>query len=196
MEDYYDIDGILSEQQRIPCEMVIEGTQLGFLDNNPGEDIPIGSQVELPLWLAGILAMSEQVGIEMPKAYGTSIRSSMKASTTNIDLHRLGPYYYLFGAKLTNIIDDVDLQKLLANTFRERLGIIMDYAHGRMGAEQTTMFARMDHTERDLYRIEQHSANLFRRWQRRELDHDDDGANTSRSTATLMTPLKRPASMI
>lgn len=112
----------------------------------------------------------------------------------------------------------MDLQKLLANTFRERLGIIMDYAHGRMGAGQTTMFARMDHTERDcknsnyyyyynginlfyayyllhiVYRIEQNSANLFRKWQRRELDHDE-GVDTS-STATLITPLKRPASLI
>ncbi|KAI9595838.1 hypothetical protein BDF19DRAFT_440228 [Syncephalis fuscata] len=196
MEDYYDIDSILSEQQRIPCEMIIEGTQLGFLDNNPGEDIPKGSLVELPLWLAGILVMSEQVDINMPKAYGNSVRSSMKASTANIDLQRLGPYYYLFGGKLTNIIDDVDLQKLLANTFRERLGLIMDYAHGRMGAEQMAMFTRMDHTERDLYRIGQHSANLFQRWHRRELDHEEGLEGSAISTALVTTPLKRPASMM
>jgi GINS complex subunit 3 len=105
--------------------------------------------LEMPFWLAQVLARSQQIQIELPRAYGESIRNSMKASTTNIDLQQLGPYYYLFGIKLLELIDDVELHTLLSNTFRERIRIIMDYAHSRSGAEQTSMFMRMDQTERE-----------------------------------------------
>ncbi|RKP08192.1 DNA replication complex GINS protein psf3 [Thamnocephalis sphaerospora] len=193
MDDYYDIDSILADQQRIPCTMNIEGTALGYLDNNPGEDLPYGSHLELPLWLAQALARSQQVAIDMPKAYGESMRNSMKASTGNIDLQQLGPYYYLFGTKLLALVDDMELHHLLAGTFRERVCSIMDYAHSRAGAEQTTMFMRMDNTERTLYQIGRRSVGALRRWSLREPDADEQRL---RGATTSLTSLKRSASMM
>jgi len=71
---YYDLDAILTDSQRLPCTFGLDVPGLGYLDGNAGGVVscPIrlsmnsdhvfklkaGTQIDLPLWLGVMLAVS------------------------------------------------------------------------------------------------------------------------------------------
>lgn len=64
MMSYLDIDQILAEEERFPCKFLVEAPTLGQLDPTNagyGNPLPIGSRVELPLWLAESLQTRKMV---------------------------------------------------------------------------------------------------------------------------------------
>lgn len=45
-ERYYDIDSILSEEERVPCTFALDAVGMGFLDqSNTEEDLERGTKV-------------------------------------------------------------------------------------------------------------------------------------------------------
>ena len=63
---YLDIDLILSEEERLPCEFIIDAAYIGFLNPNESDDSDVlkaSTSVELPMWLA--LALSERNVVNM-----------------------------------------------------------------------------------------------------------------------------------
>ena len=76
---------------------------VGYLD--PGSDsehIPQGTKLELPFWLAkALFSRKKQVlSIELPKAYKEGYREILSADPNVVDLHKLGPHYFMFGTHL------------------------------------------------------------------------------------------------
>lgn len=71
---YYDVDTILTDAQKVPCTFQLDVPGLGYLDGNPGgtvsamnlrperttlnSQIKAGTKIDLPLWLAVMLAVS------------------------------------------------------------------------------------------------------------------------------------------
>ena len=57
MNRYYDIDAILTDNQKVPCvfELAIPG--MGYLASEAEKNIAKGAKVELPLWIAEMLAI-------------------------------------------------------------------------------------------------------------------------------------------
>ena len=50
--NYFSVEDILATQERVPCQVQEDLTNLGFLD--PGSDsqhLPRGTKLELPLWM-------------------------------------------------------------------------------------------------------------------------------------------------
>ena len=41
MGSYYDVDAILTDAEKVPCTFNLDLPGLGFLDENPGEDVII-----------------------------------------------------------------------------------------------------------------------------------------------------------
>lgn len=75
MSSYYNIDNILTDAQvslptsthlltptnsskKVPCTFELEVPNLGYLDNNAGHALKSGTRLDLPLWLAEMLAVS------------------------------------------------------------------------------------------------------------------------------------------
>ncbi|CCG81782.1 DNA replication complex GINS protein psf-3 [Taphrina deformans PYCC 5710] len=54
---YYDIDAILTTQQKLPCTFKFDIPGLGHLESSDTKDIKEGSRVELSYWLAELLAI-------------------------------------------------------------------------------------------------------------------------------------------
>ena len=59
-DDYFNLDSILSEQQRIICVFEKSMFGLGFLDvSGQNEHLISGTKMELPLWMALYLSKAK-----------------------------------------------------------------------------------------------------------------------------------------
>ena len=115
---HLNIDLILSEDERIPCKFLVEGKNLGHLDNpNMENDLADGARVELPLWLAKSLSELKMVELELPKHYGSKMRDAIMAGAAPINLKDFSHYYFDVGLQLSKIKQDLDLQRSLRAAF-------------------------------------------------------------------------------
>lgn len=57
MNEYFDVDAILTDNVKVPCTFEIAVPGLGYLESSTESDIRKGTRVDLPLWLAEMLAV-------------------------------------------------------------------------------------------------------------------------------------------
>ncbi|PIL36702.1 hypothetical protein GSI_00391 [Ganoderma sinense ZZ0214-1] len=57
-DDYYSIESILAENQKIQCTFKVDVPDMGHLDGGKVGDIKALSKVQIPLWMAYILIFS------------------------------------------------------------------------------------------------------------------------------------------
>ena len=92
---YYDIDSILSEEERVPSIFNVDGVQLGFLDPSSfDDDLKKDTNIELPFWLCKTLQSKGMVNIESPKFYKHKFLEHMEADPSVVNLREKSPYYY------------------------------------------------------------------------------------------------------
>ena len=113
-DNYFNLEDILSSQEKVPVKTELPMFRLGFLNSSSdNEHILPGTKMELPFWLATGLCSRKRkiVSVEMPKFYRAGYREIFTADANVVDLHKLGPYFYSFGTKLLcfelNESDDV-----------------------------------------------------------------------------------------
>lgn len=107
---YYDIDGILAEEELIPCTTLFEFSHLGELDSdgshyqqqqqqqkqqlgkvgsknfNFSTFLPENSRIKVPLWAVERWAMLGFVRLQLPRHYKRSARERYDADPGNADL--------------------------------------------------------------------------------------------------------------
>merc|ERR1712032_902790 len=99
---YYDIDGILAEEELIPCTTLFEFSHLGELDPDgshhqqqqqrqqqqqqndvgdfePSAFLPENSRIKVPLWAVEKWAMLGFVRLQLPRHYGRKARERYDA---------------------------------------------------------------------------------------------------------------------
>ncbi|KAI9499443.1 hypothetical protein BDB00DRAFT_866322 [Zychaea mexicana] len=168
-EEYYDIDSILAEHSvRIVTRMDASANLTG-----DGNEITANSRVELPFWIAKMLAQyrlpdgGSIVTIELPRAYGTRVRNALDASPTSIDFRQISPYFYQFGTKLYGLIIDNELPATLENTFKIRLKEIMNLSLTGSTNVGQDFLQKLDETEKELFKAGQESTAELRKWRHR-----------------------------
>lgn len=113
-----DLDAILSEEERIPCQFSVDAIGLGFLDpSNERPHLQQGARVELPLYMAKALKTRNIIEMELPKHYEHKMRDNIAASALNINLKEFSPYYFEVGMELAQHLDDADLQNTVRIAF-------------------------------------------------------------------------------
>lgn len=61
---YYDINAVLAEEERIPCELQTDIIKLGHLDKMRDDtNLQRGAKLLLPIWLAKELKVSPFLGL-------------------------------------------------------------------------------------------------------------------------------------
>lgn len=55
-QDYWSLEDILADTQRVPCIFNQDAPNLGYLQSNEEEDIKALARLELPFWLVECLA--------------------------------------------------------------------------------------------------------------------------------------------
>jgi GINS complex subunit 3 len=168
MSNYYDIDDILCSSVKVPCIFQTSVQDYGFLAGHDSDDLPLHSRLELPFWLVEPLAIEESVQIETPKFYGKIVQNDLNANAMEVDIRRLCPFFYGFGALFIESVIDQNhiVTRMLFKTFRTRLLQIMNYTQSSCLAtmEDAGFLHTLDHAEMELYLLGVATAQTRRKW--------------------------------
>ncbi|KAI9063404.1 GINS complex Psf3 component [Trametes sanguinea] len=180
-DDYYSIESILAENQKIQCTFKIDVPDMGHLDGGKAGDIKALSKVQIPLWMAYILIYSDYADFTIPPPFSARVRNALNAEPRSVRLSALvgqGGWWYGFGRMIMRLLNDVPAEELsgvLTNTFRARLPDVIDQAqhfaslHATSGPSSGDAGAAafregMDGTERELFQLAQDSARRTKAW--------------------------------
>ncbi|RDX53077.1 GINS complex, Psf3 component [Polyporus arcularius HHB13444] len=182
-DDYYSIESILAENQKIQCTFKVDVPDMGHLDGGKTGDIKALSKVQLPLWMVYILIYSDYADFTIPPPFSARVRNALNAEATSVRLSALvgqGGLWYGFGRMIMRLLNDVpaaELSRLLTDTFHKRLPEVIDQAQhfaslqgtaggsSRGGDASIAAFREgMDGTERELFQLAQESAKRTKIW--------------------------------
>jgi hypothetical protein len=124
MSSYYNIDTILTDAQKVPCTFELTIPGLGYLEGNPGSAVTSGTKLELPLWLAEMLAVSANIStstvltLDLPSALSSRVLNALKADPRTLDLRSLAPHFYALGARMLELFEEDEVGEVLAEVSR------------------------------------------------------------------------------
>ncbi|KAF9821021.1 hypothetical protein IEO21_00998 [Rhodonia placenta] len=188
-DDYFSVESILSENQKIQCTFKIDIPDMGHLDGGNERDIKALSKIQVPMWIAYILIYSDYADFTIPPPFAARVRNALNAEARSVRLSSLvgqGGLWYGFGRMIMRLLNDAPAQEIsdiLVKAFRARLPEIIDQAQhfasvhaaaasgsggggNGLGSDEATMAFRegLDGTERELFVLAQESARRQKRW--------------------------------
>lgn len=121
MASYYSPDAILTDQQKAPCTFELAVPELKPLNN--GSAIEQGTKLELPLWLAEMLAVSKPAGpssgslaaLDMPAALGQRVMNALTADPKSVDIRQQAPWFYGMGERMLELFEDDEVVDILSD---------------------------------------------------------------------------------
>lgn len=116
---YYSVDAILTDSQKAPCTFDLAVPRLSALNN--GSAIENGTKLELPLWMADMLAMSKPAGpssaslasLDMPTALGPRVINALKADPKSVDIKAQARWFYGLGERMLDLFEEEELTEVL-----------------------------------------------------------------------------------
>ncbi|KAL7411973.1 GINS complex, Psf3 component [Mrakia frigida] len=177
--DYWSIEAILADNQKLPCTFLLDAEGLGYLDGAGEADLKRSAKAELPFWLAKTMALNDFISFTIPSPFSARVRNALNAEARSVKLSNLVGgmgMWYGFGLRLIHLLEDrqaTSISTLLTTTFRFRLPEIQDQAHH---AASITSHAQaglggggefregMEGEERELFAIAQESARRMKHW--------------------------------
>lgn len=134
---YYDIDDVLADSVSFPCKFQYYMPGLGYLEGNPGRPIEKNSKLDLPLWLARILAIvgGESEGDEVdndpedaapfvellgPDIFSAKVINAIKAGASTLDLNSINSHFYSLIVKWLTLFGDKELTTVFSDMLLER----------------------------------------------------------------------------
>ncbi|KAG4099493.1 GINS complex, Psf3 component [Neocallimastix lanati (nom. inval.)] len=179
-EDYFDLDAILAEQQKMQASFIVDIPGLGFLENNPGEPLHKGEKVMLPYWiineLLNIVISNEDteesiyiLDLNYPRCFKNQFHNQLIAGPTSVNLYHSCPYYYHFGRNLLILAESKKISDILLMAYKARIPLIMDYSQQIQVTKDKAEFIRgLDEDERQLYKCGCESVISMKKWINRE----------------------------
>ncbi|SZF04753.1 unnamed protein product [Blumeria hordei] len=177
---YYDLDSILTDAQKVPCTFEFDVPGLGYLDNNVGHTLKSSTRVELPLWLAEMLAVSSisttktLVTLDLPQCLAPRVMNALKADPISVDIRTLAPNFYGLGARVLELFEEEEVCDILMQTWRARAAVINDHASntgtnrrhgiGGVGSGGAEFLRSLDEAERELFRASHDSMKRVGQW--------------------------------
>lgn len=168
---YYDIDDVLAAGERVPCKFNMTVPGLGFLEGNPGKPIEKDTKVDLPMWLAEVLA-SVDIGdtgkrfVEFlqPEFTSPKVINAIKADPLSVDLHSIISNFYKLSEKWASMYSDAQLAETLMTMLKERALEIDNYASNTSNQVNSSFLYSLDEFEKHLYRATHESKKQMRKW--------------------------------
>ncbi|ODQ78046.1 hypothetical protein BABINDRAFT_40402 [Babjeviella inositovora NRRL Y-12698] len=175
MGNYYDLDDIIADNQKLPCKFNVTVPGLGYLEGNIGQPLDANTKLNLPLWLSSVLAICEVsqdsqttfLDLIHPEFFNNKVINAIRANAVNIDLHSILPNYYKLCEKWCVMFSDVELIEVVSQMLKERSNEINDY--GQNPKQISSMAGNkflysLDEFEKRLYKISTESHKLSKEW--------------------------------
>ncbi|KAK1028938.1 DNA replication protein [Friedmanniomyces endolithicus] len=178
MASYYCPTAILTDAQKAPTTFSLAVPALSHspLNNNSGTPITPATTLDLPLWLAEMLAVSRPSGpasaplatLEMPSALGPKVMNALTADATSVELRQQAQWFYGLGERMLELFEDEEMGAVLLNTFKKRALEIADKAQNtrtaQQGGDSGDFMSGLDETERQLFRAAHDGTHTVKRW--------------------------------
>lgn len=178
---YYDVDDILADSADFSCKFQYDMPGLGYLAGNPGRSIDKNARLNLPLWLARILAIvggSEDeydaeeavpfVELLLPEIFSPKVINAIKADAGAIDLHSISSHFLALSLKWIALFGDEELASVCSSMTLARALEINAHASSvnfASASEITSPFLlTLDESEKRLYKRSHESYREHKRW--------------------------------
>lgn len=124
---YYNPDAILTDAQKAPLAFELAVAQLTPLNN--GSPVEQGTKLDLPLWLAEMLAVSKPAGpssaslasLDMPPALGPRVMNALRADPKSVDVRAQALFFYGLGERMLELFEEEETVELLSDVSCEVL---------------------------------------------------------------------------
>jgi GINS complex subunit 3 len=122
MADYFNLDAILAEEERVQVRFAVGSTGLGrAIDPScDDDDLKTGSEVELPFWLLRDLAIRGFVSLQRPKFFSVKTKNDLDADSRCVNLGEKCPYFYQLGLNILSMTNQAWLSEYIKATFEKR----------------------------------------------------------------------------
>ena len=118
---YYNPDAILTDAQKAPVTFELAVPQLAPLNN--GSAVEQGTKLDLPLWLAEMLAVSKPAGpsssslatLDMPTALGLRVMNALRADPKSVDVRAQALFFYGLGERMLELFEEEAMGELLTD---------------------------------------------------------------------------------
>jgi len=119
MAAYYSPTAILTDSQKAPCTFELPVPHLSALSN--GTAIETGTKLDLPLWMAEMLAVSKPAGpssaslatLDMPSALGQRVLNALRADPKSVELRSQAQWFYGLGERMLELFDEEEMVEVL-----------------------------------------------------------------------------------
>ncbi|KAK3624199.1 DNA replication protein [Elasticomyces elasticus] len=159
MASYTSPTLLLTTAQKIPTTLSLTHPSLSPLNANT-PPVP-GSKLDLPLWLAEMLAVSKPAGpesealatVDMPQALGGRVMNALRAGGGSVELRGQAMAWYGLAASMLELFEDEEVATVVCDTFKTRALLISDRAQNTKTAQQqggdgSDFMGGLDETER------------------------------------------------
>lgn len=118
---YYSTNHILTDAQKAPCTFELAVPLLAALNN--GTSIEHGTKLDLPLWMAEMLAVSKPAGpnsnslvtLDMPPALGQRVINALRADPRSVELRAQAQWFYGLGERMLELFEEEDMVDILSD---------------------------------------------------------------------------------
>lgn len=123
---YYSPDLILTDAQKAPVTFELAVPRLEPL--NSGTAIENGTRLELPLWLAEMLAVSKPGGpssaslasLDMPNALGPRVLNALRADPKSVDIRAQAQWFYGLSERMLDLFEEEETVATVIDVSRAR----------------------------------------------------------------------------
>ena len=169
---YYDLDDILADGENIPCKFNITVPGLGYLSGDPEKPMQKDTTVDLPLWLAQILAVCgvledlDQSFVDLlpPEFISPKVINAIKSNSLEIDLHAIKSHFYKLVEKWATMFHDTELSAVAMQMVKERAYEINNYSANANKHLNYGFIHSLDEFERKLYKSTSESNKQMKLW--------------------------------
>ncbi|KAF8303267.1 GINS complex Psf3 component [Clavulina sp. PMI_390] len=178
--DYWSIEGIYAQSQKIDCTFLTDVPNLGHLDGGDEPNIAAQTKMQLPFWLAGPLIINGHADPWVPQPFRLRVQKALNAEPKSVKLSQLvgtGGSWYNFGSQCSDLWSIIspdepfshELAEVLQKAFRSRMVELVDQAQnfgtGSGGDAAGNEFREgLESTERELFLLVQKSAQQAKQW--------------------------------
>lgn len=115
---YYDPDAILTDAQKVPLTFDLAVSRLSPLNN--GSEMTNGTKLDLPLWMAEMLAVSKPAAdplgsLEMPSALGQRVMHALRADPKSVDLRAQAQWFYSLGERMLELFEEDEMGEVMSD---------------------------------------------------------------------------------
>ncbi|GBG84146.1 hypothetical protein CBR_g38120 [Chara braunii] len=169
MADYYDVEAILAEDERVPVTFTTGATGVGrALDPSCDDnDLKRGTKVDLPFWMTPMLAARNMITVGIPACFDNRVRKEVQADAGCVDMRQRCSYFYDLGSRLTNMVRDPTLGQFILLAFGARYKELLCKAHNASDEEVTRCMKTLSQEELDVFQAGRDSMLEFNRWRAR-----------------------------